>query len=220
MNAADRFAGGEGSDPGPDISSLQFSLERANRPELEIEIEDQPHRRGLVLIHMKLSLFEPIAKRHDPTHPQALLLRRRDLVANALACDLAFKLGEGQEDIEGQPAHAGRRIERLGDRDEGDAMRVEEFDQLGEIGERAGEACASIGIIARSGPSDSQAKSRTRSGTVVPYEAGQSGIDLRCTPLLLWRSGTKKPRAGEHSSAARSALEWMSGAGPSGQDAL
>src|SRR5450631_3065296 len=48
--------------------------------------------------------------------------------------------GEGQQHIEGQSPHAGRRIERLGHRNEGDAIFVEQLDQLGEVGERSGEA--------------------------------------------------------------------------------
>jgi hypothetical protein len=36
-----------------------------------------------------------------------------------------------------QSSHTGRRVERLGDRNEGLLMRVEEFNQLGEVGERA-----------------------------------------------------------------------------------
>jgi hypothetical protein len=31
---------------------------------------------------------------HDPAHPQALLLRGSDLVADALSCDFPFKLSE------------------------------------------------------------------------------------------------------------------------------
>jgi hypothetical protein len=62
-------------------------------------------------------------KGHDPAHPQTRLLRCGDLVVNALAPDLALELGEGQQHVEGQPSHAGRRIEGLGDGDEGDVQR-------------------------------------------------------------------------------------------------
>jgi hypothetical protein len=44
---------------------------------------------------------------------------------------------EGQENVQGQSSHAGGRVERLGDRDERHLMRVEQLDQLGEVGERA-----------------------------------------------------------------------------------
>ena len=58
-----------------------------------------------------------------------------DLVPDPLAGDLPLELGEGQQHIEGQPSHAGRGVERLGHRDEGDAMGIERLDQLGEVGE-------------------------------------------------------------------------------------
>ena len=63
-----------------------------------------------------------------------------DLVADALAGDLAFELGEGEQHIEGQTPHRGRGVELLRHRDKGDVMGVEDVDDLGEIGERAGEA--------------------------------------------------------------------------------
>ena len=40
------------------------------------------------------------------------------------------------QSIEGQPAHRGRGVELLGDRDKGHAMGIEELDQLGEVGQR------------------------------------------------------------------------------------
>src|SRR5262245_43096665 len=59
-----------------------------------------------------------------------------DLVADALGGDLPLELGKGQQHIEGQTTHRGRRIELLGDRDKGDAVSIEQFDQLGKIGQR------------------------------------------------------------------------------------
>jgi hypothetical protein len=44
-----------------------------------------------------------------------------------------------EKDVQGQSSHAGRGVERLGDRDERHSMGVEELDQLGEVGERAGQ---------------------------------------------------------------------------------
>ena len=45
----------------------------------------------------------------------------------------------GQPPVERQSPHAGRRVERLGDADEGDVVALEDFDQLGEIHQRAAE---------------------------------------------------------------------------------
>ena len=55
------------------------------------------------------------------------------------ADDLALELRKGQQDIQGQAPHRGRRVELLRDRHEGGARRVEDFHDLGEIGERAGQ---------------------------------------------------------------------------------
>ena len=63
----------------------------------------------------------------------------RNLVADALADDLALELGEREQHIEREPAHAARGIERLRDRDERHRMLVEQLDQLGEIGQRPGQ---------------------------------------------------------------------------------
>ena len=62
-----------------------------------------------------------------------------DLVADALGGHLALELREAQQHVQRQPAHAGRGVERLGHRDEGGACGVQPLDQLGEVGERAGQ---------------------------------------------------------------------------------
>jgi hypothetical protein len=38
-----------------------------------------------------------------------------------------------------QSIHRGRRIELLGDRDKGDVIGIEQFDQLGKVGKRSGQ---------------------------------------------------------------------------------
>ena len=68
-----------------------------------------------------------------------LLLRCRDLVADALARDLALELGERQQHVQRQPAHRGGGVELLRDRDERDAVGIEDLDDLGEVGQRAGQ---------------------------------------------------------------------------------
>ena len=80
-----------------------------------------------------------IAERHGSADPEALALGGRDLVAHPLADHLALELGEGEQHVEREPAHAGGGVERLGDRDERHPVLIEQLDQLGEVGERAGE---------------------------------------------------------------------------------
>ena len=99
-----------------------------------------PDEGRVLLDNMERPVLDPIAERNDAAHPDALPLRGGDLVADPLAGDLALELGEGEQHIERQPAHAGGGVEGLGDRDERDVMRVEQLDQLGKVGERAGQA--------------------------------------------------------------------------------
>jgi hypothetical protein len=64
-----------------------------------------------------------IAEGEGTSDPQPLGLGGCDLVADALGGDLPFELGKGQKHIQGQTTHRGRRVEPLGDRDEGDRAR-------------------------------------------------------------------------------------------------
>ena len=61
-------------------------------------------------------------------------------MSHSLPSDLALELGEGQQHVESQPSHAGGGVERLGHRDEGDAVGVKKLHKLGEVGERPGQA--------------------------------------------------------------------------------
>ena len=67
-------------------------------------------------------------------------MEARDLVADALGGDLALELGKRQQHVQRQPAHRGGGVELLGDRDEGHIVLVEQLDELGEVGQRAGQA--------------------------------------------------------------------------------
>src|SRR4029077_19347977 len=62
-----------------------------------------------------------------------------DLVADALADDLALELRKGQQHVQGQAPHRGCRVELLRHRNEGRAPGVEDLDNLGKIGKRAGQ---------------------------------------------------------------------------------
>src|SRR6516162_7272112 len=90
---------------------------------------------------MTLSLWSSTRypKRRHPAHPHPLLLRGGDLVADALADDLTLELRKGQQNIEGQATHRRRRVELLRDRDKGGVSRIEDLDDLGKIGKRAGQ---------------------------------------------------------------------------------
>src|SRR3984885_6027262 len=128
---------------GPQWQPCALMVEKCLKPDnaadLKISTKEISDEDGMLLDHMERPVLDLIAKRNHASHPDALPLRGGDLVPDPLAGDLAFKLGEGQEHVQGQSSHAGRGVERLGDRDERHLMSVEEFDQLGEVGERAGQ---------------------------------------------------------------------------------
>src|SRR6202007_744010 len=123
----------------PGVLVVEKCLEPHDAADLEITSEEGSEESGMLLDHMARPVLDPIAERNHASHPDALPLRGGDLVADPLASDLALKLGEREQHIQSQSSHAGRRVERLGDRDERHLMGVEEFDQLSEVGERAGQ---------------------------------------------------------------------------------
>ena len=83
----------------------------------------------------QLAVLDRVAERRHTAHPHPLLLRSGDLVADAFAGHLALELGKGQQHVERQAAHRGRRVELLCHRHEGDALGIEDFDDLGKVGE-------------------------------------------------------------------------------------
>jgi hypothetical protein len=89
---------------------------------------------------IELAALHPIAEGRHAAHPHPLPLRGSDLVADALADDLALELGKEQVHIQGQPPYPGRWVELLRDRNEGRVSRIEDFDDLGKISQRAGES--------------------------------------------------------------------------------
>jgi len=58
---------------------------------------------------------------------------------DAFTGDLPLELGKGQQHIERQAPHRARRVELLRHRNERHTLCVEELDQPGKIGERAGQ---------------------------------------------------------------------------------
>src|SRR3984957_9419360 len=124
----------------PGILVVENSLEPHDAADLEIAPKEIAHEGGMLLDHMERSVLDPVTERNHASHPDALPLRGGDLVPDPLAGDLALELGKGQKYVQGQSSHAGRCVERLGDRDERHLMGVEQLDQLGEVGKRAGQS--------------------------------------------------------------------------------
>ena len=124
----------------PDSRRRNLLLERANRFELQVALEDMSDSLSLVFVDDQLAVLHVVAEGRHAAHPHALLLGCGDLVAHPLPDHLPFELGEGQQDVQRQPSHAGRGVELLRDRDERDIVAIEDLHQLGEVGERSRQA--------------------------------------------------------------------------------
>src|ERR1019366_6039292 len=88
------------SDLGDQHASIQILLEEPYRLEFVVAPEDQPHRLRFRLIDNQTTIAFQVADRYEAAHPDALLLRRRDLVADPLPGHLAFELRERQQHVE------------------------------------------------------------------------------------------------------------------------
>jgi hypothetical protein len=108
----------------------------------QIQIEGLLHLSGLTAVHDKAAAvrIDVVPEHRVPADPLALLPRRRHLVARPLRDEFAFKLREGEQDVQGQPAKGTRRVELLRDGHEADATPVKRLHQLGEVEQRSAQA--------------------------------------------------------------------------------
>ena len=88
----------------------------------------------------RLAVFDVIAERRHAAHPHApcffeaaILSRTRSPITSR------SNWAKDKSTFKRQPAHAGRGVELLRDRNEGDAAAVEDLDEPGEVGERPGQ---------------------------------------------------------------------------------
>ena len=91
---------------------------------------------SILLIDDQLPVLHVIAEGRQATHPHALPLGSGNLIADTFASDLPLELGKREQHVQGEPPHRGGGIELLGYRDEGDALGVEGFHNLGEVEQR------------------------------------------------------------------------------------
>src|SRR5438477_5410888 len=137
--AANRAAGSTRPRLAFNAVSVELLLQQPDRAEFGITAEDRPHDLRLAVDDEEFAVLYPIPERWHTAHPHPLSFRGSDLVADALADDLALELRKGQQHIEGQAPHRCRRVELLRHRNEGGASLIEDLDDLGKIGERAGQ---------------------------------------------------------------------------------
>ncbi|KRH78602.1 hypothetical protein FERRO_15930 [Ferrovum sp. JA12] len=103
-------------------------------------LEDVPDELGLTFVGHQSAVLDVVTEGRHAAHPHALALTGGDLVADALAGDLALELCEGQQDVQHQPPHRRGGVELLGDRHERHAIALEHLDHLGEVREAARQA--------------------------------------------------------------------------------
>src|SRR5215472_1413828 len=126
--------------PGCDTTDFELLLQQPDRAEFGIAAKDRAHEFGLAVDDDELAVLRPIPEWRHPAHPHPLPFRGGDFVADTLADDLALELRKGQQHIEGRAPHRGGCVELLRDRNKRGAPRVEDLDDLGEIGEQTGQA--------------------------------------------------------------------------------
>src|SRR6266849_4979005 len=91
---------------GPNAASVEVLDQGAHRAQFEVAPEDDPDHLGLLRHDHELLVDAAVAERNRAPDPDALALGGRDLVAHPFPDHLPFELGEGEQHIEGEPAHA------------------------------------------------------------------------------------------------------------------
>ena len=134
------LAAAEGPRLGADVFGSEVPDKFVDAGDLKISAEDHPDPIGLLLDDGELAVLQLIPEGEGTPHPQSFSLGGSNLVADTLGGNLPLELGKGQEHVQGEPTHGRRCVELLGDRDEGDVMGIEQFDQFCEVGQRSGEA--------------------------------------------------------------------------------
>jgi len=121
----------------------EIFTDRQQRPEFEVPLKDVANPRRLSRVDdeawASVRAVDVVPERRRTAAPFAPLLRRRDLVPDALADDLTLELGERQEDVEREPAHRMGRVEVLGNRDERNLVAIKDLHEAREVHQRPGQ---------------------------------------------------------------------------------
>src|SRR6516164_72054 len=78
--------------PACDAASFELFVQQPHRAEFGIAAEEGAYDFCFAVDDDELAVLRPITKRRHAAHPHPLLLRGGDLVADALADDLALEL--------------------------------------------------------------------------------------------------------------------------------
>src|SRR6266446_9689796 len=120
-----------------DVFISEVPHQRIDSAEFEVSPVDQADPFGFIFDDGNLAVLHLITEGEGTANPETLPLRGSNLVPDALGGDLPLELGKGQKHIESQPAHGGRGIELLGNRDKRYAVSIEQLDQFGEVRQRS-----------------------------------------------------------------------------------
>ena len=123
-------------------SALKLLRREEKRLQFQVKLEDRPDPRGLLGVDFQAAaaLGHVVAQDRHAADPFAFSARGPHLVLGPLGDDLAFELGEGEQDVQGQSAHGVGGVELLGDRDEAHAVAIEDFHKAREVEQGAAEA--------------------------------------------------------------------------------
>src|SRR6201984_3662276 len=94
-------------------AGFQLVFQQSDRAEFGIAAKNEAHDFRLAVDDDELAVVHSVPERRHPPPPHPLLFRGGDLVANALADDLALELRAGQPDVASAAAHRGRLVELL-----------------------------------------------------------------------------------------------------------
>ncbi len=90
-----------------------------------VKAEDFTNLFRLGVVDDQFGADQIVAEQRSAAGPLALAAGRRDLVPRPFGDDLPLELGERQQHVQDQSAHARGGVELLGDGDEADAAFVE-----------------------------------------------------------------------------------------------
>ena len=117
---------------------VEFLDRRHQTAEFQVKLEDLLDLPSLDLVdlHSTAAADDVVSEDRPAPEPLAFLPRGLHLITGPLADDLAFKLGEGKQDVQRQTPHAARGAELLRDRDERHVVGVERAHDLGKVQQR------------------------------------------------------------------------------------
>ena len=127
-----------GTGLGPDTASIEMLLQQPDRSEFQVTGIDGLHGLRLGGDYDQLAVLDLVAKWGTP--PIHMPFRLEAAILSRIRSPVTSRSNWAKDSktFSVRRPMRGRGVELLGDRDERDAVRIEHFDHLGEVGERAG----------------------------------------------------------------------------------